>query len=120
MSANSAGGGAQRAVKVQGASGAFTHLKVTVALHGAGGYVYRIQVGGTGGSQYQTGGGYTNTTPNFSHTTSSGSGFTASTPAADILQLDINISHTHPVCIFEVTGSLSQSFTDSDITITFT
>lgn len=41
---NSVGGNAQRTVKVQGASGTFTHLRVTVYLRGgAGSWLYRIQ-----------------------------------------------------------------------------
>lgn len=67
----------------------------------------------------QTGGGYTNGTANFSHVATEGAGFTVTSPSNEVIQFDYNGGGTHPVCIFEIIGSLNHNFTDADITITY-
>jgi len=119
INSNSTGGGARRAIKVQGAVGSFTKITVNVNLEGAGGYMYRIQVAGVGRSYYQEGGGYTNGTVNFSHNVVAGTGFTITSPSDNVLKLERSWSSVHPVCIFEIIMGLTTTLTDNDITITF-
>ena len=117
ISGNSSGEFARRIVKVQGRSGVYTKVNVTVNFRGAGGYVYRLQVGGTGTSVYQSGGGYTNTISNWHDDVTAGTGFTASSPASNYVSWVYSASQTHPVVVAEIVGGLNMVFTDDDVTI---
>lgn len=104
---------------VDSKTGSFSEVQVDVQLSGAGGYHYQIQYAGTGGAEFQTGGGYTNNTANFSHNVTTGSGFTVTSPSSNVLRLVSDTSHTHPVLWIKVSQGLAGDMDEDDVTITF-
>jgi hypothetical protein len=102
--------------KVQGCSGAFSQLVICASLNGAGGWGYIINGGSTGGGTFQTGGGYTNGTINFSNNITAGSGFTVSSPSNDVVRF-VGGGGVHPFISIQMFGSLSQDFGDAHICI---
>ena len=104
---------------VDGRSGAFTNIQVDIALNGPGGWCYHIRSGGTSSGRSQSGGGYTNGTNNFSHSTGAGSGWTVTSPSSDVIRFSGGNPGTHPCLYFQFTGSLSQVFDESSVNIIF-
>jgi hypothetical protein len=108
-----------------GLSGNYNTLTIEVNLQGAGGYCYELNSGGTSGGYMATGGGYINSAANFSHILhtsggSSGASLAVSCPSGNIVRWVLTGgSGIHPVCTFKITGSLSQYFTASDITVVY-
>ncbi len=105
---------------VDGKSGSYTTLTIDVQLGGAGGYMYQVQVAGTAGCNFQTGGGYTNGTNNFSHSTATGSGFTVTSPSSNLIRLVAQSGiGTHPVCEIKMTQALNANHDQDNVTITW-
>jgi hypothetical protein len=119
---NSTGGFAKMVHKIQGASGAFSQLVICVNLIGAGGYGYIINSGGTGGGQFQSGGGYTNGPGNFSHNAPVGGGFTVTCHTCantnDMIRF-VSSGGVHPFVSIQMFGSLNQPIDDSNIFIAY-
>jgi prepilin-type processing-associated H-X9-DG protein len=114
-------GNAQLLEMVDGAGGSFSSVTIDVQFPGAGGWIYEVQIGSTfntGG--FQAGGGYTNGTINFTHTTNAGSGWTVSSPSNDLIRFVSTNIGTHPVVRIKVVSSLGTGGPDmDDVTITF-
>ena len=105
---------------VDGKSGSFTTLTIDIQLGGAGGYMYQVQVAGTSGCNFQTGGGYTNGTLNFSHSLATGSGFTVTSPSSNLIRLVAQSGvGTHPVCEIRMTQALNADHDQDNVTITW-
>jgi len=113
---NTAGGYANMVHKVQGCSGTFSQVVICVSLNGAGGWGYIINGGGTGGGVFQSGGGYTNGTPNYSGNVAIGSGYTVSSPANDVIRF-VGPGGVHPFTSIQMFGSLGQDFGEQHICI---
>ena len=113
---NTSGNYANMVHKVQGASGAFSQVVICVSLNGAGGWGYIINSGGTGLGTFQSGGGYTNGTANYSHGTAIGSGYTVSTPSDNVIRF-VGGGGVHPFISIQMFGSLQQDFGDAHICI---
>jgi hypothetical protein len=116
--------GFARSIEVcYGQSGGFNTLTIEVNLGGPGGWCYEINIGGTGGGLFATGGGYINGVANFGHTThtTGGSGSLVVSPVSgDIVRFVVTGGiGVHPVCTFKITGSLSQDFSTSNISVVF-
>ena len=105
---------------IDGKAGSYSTLTIEVQLGGAGGYFYQVQVAGTSGCKMQAGGGYTNGTNNFSHSTGSGSGFSVTSPSNNLIRL---VSQggvgTHPGCEIRMTQALSANHDQDNVTITW-
>jgi len=106
---------------VDGKTGSFSSVTVDIQYSGAGGYGYQIHSYGTSGSFYQSGGGYTNGTNNFSHNTSqtNGSGWSVSSPSANLVRVTKSTVGTHPGVWVKAYGALSVGLKQSDVTITY-
>ncbi|MDB0024387.1 hypothetical protein N9E36_02815 [bacterium] len=105
---------------IDGRGGAFTTLTIDVQLGGAGGYFYQVQVAGTAGCKFQTGGGYTNGTSNFSHSVGSGSGFSVTSPSNNLIRLVAQSGvGTHPGCEIRMTQALNANHDQDNVTITW-
>jgi hypothetical protein len=113
---NTAGNYANMIHKVQGASGAFSQVVICVSLNGAGGWGYIINGGSTAGGFFQSGGGYTNGTGNYSHSSPVGGGYTVSSPASDVIRF-IGPGGVHPFTSIQMFGSLQQDFGDAHVCI---
>ena len=113
---NTAGNYANMVHKVQGASGAFSQSVICVTLGGPGGWGYIINSGGTGLGTFQSGGGYTNGTINYSHGTAIGSGYTVSSPSDNVIRF-VGAGGVHPFISIQMFGSLSQDFGDAHVCI---
>ena len=102
-------------------TGSFSTVTVDIQYSGAGGYGYEIHTYGTNGSFYQVGGGYTNNTPNFSHSVSqtNGSTWTVSSPSNNLLRVVAPAGGTHPGIHVKAFGALSVGLDQTDITITY-
>jgi hypothetical protein len=116
--------GFARSIEVcYGQSGGFTTLTIEVNLLDAGGWCYELNIGGTGGGLFATGGGYINGAANFGHTTHTigGSGsLVVSAPSGNIVRFVVTGGMgVHPVCTFKITGSLNQDFSTSNISVVF-
>jgi hypothetical protein len=116
--------GFARSIEVcYGQSGTFNTLTIEANLNGPGGYCYELNSGGTSGGFTSIGGGYINGAVNFSHSahTSGGSGsLVVSCPSGNIVRFVLTGgSGVHPVCTFKITGSLSQDFNASNITVVY-
>jgi hypothetical protein len=116
--------GFARSIEVcYGQSGTFNTLTIEVNLNGPGGWCYELNIGGTSGGLFATGGGYINGAVNFGHTTHTigGSGsLVVSGPSGDIVRFVVTGGiGVHPVCTFKITGSLSQDFSSSNISVVF-
>jgi hypothetical protein len=119
---NSTGGFANMVQKVHGAAGSFSQLVICVNLNGPGGWSYIINSGGTGGGQFQSGGGYINGPGNFSHTAPVGSGFTVTChtcAGTDNVVRFVSSGGVHPFVSIQAFGSLSQYIDDSSIYIAY-
>jgi hypothetical protein len=119
---NNAGNFAAMVHKVQGASGTFSSCVITCNLGGAGGWGYIINGGGTGLGMFQSGGGYVNGSANFTHGTVIGGGFTVTCDSGtNIIRFTSSYyPGVHPFISIQMFSSLQQTtFSDSDITITF-
>jgi hypothetical protein len=116
-----ANGNAVMVEMVDGKTGGFSSVTVDIQYSGAGGYGYQIHSYGTGGSYYQSGGGYTNGTNNFSHNASqtNGSGWSVSSPSANLLRVVKSGVGTHPGVWVKAYGALSVGLKQSDVTITY-
>lgn len=113
-------GAATQIHMIDGKSGSFSTLTIDVQLGGAGGYFYQVQVAGTAGCRFQTGGGYTNGTPNFSHSLATGSSFTVTSPSANLIRLVCTSQiGTHPGCEIKMTQALNSNHDQDDVTITW-
>jgi len=114
-------GNARMLEMVDGKAGTFTSVTIDVQFPGAGGWVYEVQIGSTfniGG--FQAGGGYTNGTLNFTHTTNAGGGWTVSSPSNNLIRFVTTNIGTHPVIRLKVVSSLTSGGPDmDDVTITF-
>jgi hypothetical protein len=105
---------------IDGKSGSYTTLTIDIQLGGAGGYMYQVQVAGTSGCNFQTGGGYTNGTGNFSHSLATGSGFTVTSPSNNLIRLVAQSGvGTHPVCEIRMTQALNGDHDQDNVTITW-
>ena len=105
---------------IDGKSGAFTTLTIDVQLNGAGGYFYQVQVAGTAGCKFQTGGGYTNGSSNFSHSVGTGSGFSVTSPSNNLIRLVAQSGvGTHPACEIKMTQALNANHDQDNVTITW-
>jgi hypothetical protein len=113
---NSAGNYANMVHKVQGAAGSFSQVVICASLNGPGGWGYIINAGGTNGGFFQSGGGYTNGTPNYSGGVAVGSGFTVSSPASDVIRF-VGPGGVHPFVSIQMFGSLNQDFGEQHICI---
>jgi hypothetical protein len=119
---NSTGGFANMVQKVHGAAGSFSQLVICVNLNGPGGWSYIINSGGTGGGQFQSGGGYINGPGNFSHSAPVGSGFTVTChtcAGTDNVVRFVSTGGVHPFVSIQAFGSLSQYIDDSSIYIAY-
>jgi hypothetical protein len=119
---NSTGGFANMVQKIHGAAGTFSSLVICVNLAGAGGYGYIINSGGTGGGQFQSGGGYINGPGNFSHTAPVGSGFTVTCHTCagtnDLIRF-VSSGGVHPFVSIQMFGSLQQYLDDNSFYIAY-
>jgi hypothetical protein len=113
---NTAGNYANMIHKVQGASGGFSQVVVCVSLNGAGGWGYIINGGSTSLGSFQSGGGYTNGTINYSHGVAVGSGYTVSSPSDNVIRF-VGPGGVHPFTSIQMFGSLAQDFGDAHICI---
>ena len=105
---------------IDGKSGSYTTLTINIQLGGAGGYMYQVQVAGTSGCHFQTGGGYTNGTNNFSHSIATGAGFSVTSPSHDLIRLVAQSGvGTHPVCEIRMTQALNANHDQDNVTITW-
>ena len=105
---------------IDGKSGSFTTLTIDVQLGGAGGYFYQVQVAGTAGCKFQTGGGYTNGTTNFSHSVGTGTGFSVTSPSNNLIRLIAQSGvGTHPGCEIKMTQALNANHDQDNVTITW-
>jgi hypothetical protein len=106
-----------------GLAGNYNTLTIEVNLLDAGGYCYELNTGGTSGGCMATGGGYINGSANFSHNSHlfGGTGtLTVSCPSGNIVRWVLTGGNgVHPVCTFKITGSLSQYFGPSNITVVY-
>ena len=119
---NSTGGFANMVQKVYGAAGSFSSLVICVNLNGAGGWGYIINSGGTGGGQFQSGGGYINGPGNFSHNAPVGSGFTVTChtcAGTDNVVRFVSSGGVHPFVSIQAFGSLGQYIDDNSIYIAY-
>jgi hypothetical protein len=114
-----ANGQANMLTIVDGRAGAFSNITIDVNLGGPGGWSYWVSSGGTGQGQFQAGGGYTNSTANYSHTTRVGSGWSVSSPSNDVIRFVGGSPGTHPNVMMQICGSLSQLLDSSRYTVTF-
>ena len=76
--------------------------------------------GGTGGMGYIMTGGYTNGTGNFSHNDVTGGtgSWSVTSTSADVIKIIWSCGGTvHPVATVQITGSLSQAFSSSNLSI---
>ena len=115
---NTVGNYANMVHKIQGAAGSFSQVVICVSLNGAGGWGYIINSGGTSGGYFQSGGGYTNGTGNYSHSAPVGSGYTVSSPANDVIRF-VGPGGVHPFTSIQMFGSLAQDFGDQHVCIYF-
>jgi hypothetical protein len=119
---NSTGNFANMVQKVYGAAGGFSCLVICVNLNGAGGWGYIINSGGTGGGQFQSGGGYINGPGNFSHSAPVGCGFVVSCHTCagtnDVVRF-VSSGGVHPFVSIQMFGSLNQFINDDSIYIAY-
>jgi len=113
---NTAGNYANMVHKIQGAAGSFSQSVICVTLGGPGGWGYIINSGGTGLGTFQSGGGYTNGTINYSHGVAAGSGYTVSSPSDNVIRF-VGGGGVHPFISIQMFGSLSQDFGDAQVCI---
>ena len=105
---------------IDGRSGAFSTLTIDVQLGGAGGYFYQVQVAGTAGCKFQTGGGYTNGTPNFSNSTATGAGFAVTSPSHNLIRFVAQSGvGTHPVAWIKIGQALNAAHAPDNVTFTW-
>ena len=118
----SAGSFSNMVHKIQGAAGGFSCLVICVNLAGAGGWGYIINSGGTGGGQFQSGGGYINGPGNYSHNAAVGSGFTVTChtcAGTDNVVRFVSSGGTHPFVSIQMFGSLGQYIDDNSFYIDY-
>jgi hypothetical protein len=105
---------------VDGKGGSFTTLTIEVQLTGAGGYFYQVQVAGTSGCKFQTGGGYTNGTVNFGHTVGVGAGWTVTSPSNDLIRLVASSGvGVHPLGWIKFGHALNSNHGQGNVTFTW-
>ena len=101
-------------------SGLYTTCTVEIQFPGAGGWQYEVMASGTGCTRFQTGGGYTNGTSNFSHTSTSGANWTVTSPSSNKVRLvSTGTIGYHPICSVKAYSGLSSGLTAEDISITW-
>jgi hypothetical protein len=109
-----------RLMTVLGIAGVITMVQLDIDLNGAGGYWYKVAMGGTGVSSMQEGAGYTNGTANFSHDLLTGSSWTVSMPSDNLLRLKWTGSNNiHPVVTLDIAKALDVTLNEDDITATW-
>jgi len=104
----------------QGTAGTFYTCTITINLGGPGGWSAYALTGGTAGMGYIMTGGYTNQTGNFSHNdvTGGAGSWSVTSTSNDVVKIIWTCGGTiHPVATVQITGSLSQSFSSSNLTI---
>jgi hypothetical protein len=102
-------------------SGGRSTCTIDVQFPGAGSYLYEVHASSTGGQAWQIGGGYTNGTVNFSHSTSTGGNWTVTSPSNGLVRfVNTSAMGTHPTCFIRAVWGLSSGFSASNISITFT
>ena len=104
----------------QGTAGVFYTCTITINLGGAGGWSAYALTGGTAGMGYIMTGGYTNQTGNFSHNdvTGGAGSWSVTSTSNDVIKIIWSCGGTiHPVATVQITGSLGQAFSSSNLSI---